>query len=666
MSEQTQRSQTPAAPPPLMGIGPGRPHGPMAAAMATREKARDRRGTIMRLWGYLRRQRGALLATAFMVAGSVVLTVLGPYLLGLAIDRYVSSGDLAGLAQISALMMLVYAANSLLTWLQAFVMAGAAQRTVRDIRTDLFDRLQTLSLRFFDERARGDLMSRLTNDVENVNQVLADGIIQIVSGLLSMLGVGAVMIWLNWRLGIVSIATTAGLTLLINRWVAPRLRTGFRQQQATLGTLNGLIEETITGERVVKAFHREPVVIKDFDAANAELRQAATRAQTLAGFIGPTMNVLNNLSLAIVAGIGGYLAVLGMATVGTIASFITYSRQFGRPLGEIANLYGAIQSAVAGAERVFAIIDEPPEIDAEAGATADAASIRGDVVFDDVSFGYKPDVPVLKHLSLHAEPGATIALVGPTGAGKTTIVNLLTRFYEIDSGTITIDGRDLREFPKDALRRQLGIVLQDSFLFAGTVLENIRYGRLDASDDEVIKAATMANADQFIHRLPDGYQTELSERGSNVSQGQRQLLAIARAMLTDPRILILDEATSNVDTRTEQHIQEAMLRLMTGRTSFVIAHRLSTIRDADQILVVNNGEIVERGTHTELLTAGGFYANHVDPSARTLAPTPSIDAGQHALRNMARLVEDLVGATPIRAQKLLAVRCPVLHARAGP
>jgi ATP-binding cassette subfamily B protein len=320
------------------------------------------------------------------------------------------------------------------------------------------------------------------------------------------------------------------------------------------------------------------------------------------------MNVLNNLSLAIVAGVGGYLAVLGMATVGTIASFITYSRQFGRPLGEIANLYGAIQSAVAGAERVFAVIDETPEIDAEADRR-EAAPIRGEVAFHDVNFSYVPDVPVLKHVSLCAAPGQTIALVGPTGAGKTTIVNLLTRFYEIDSGTITIDGQDLRAFPKEALRRQLGIVLQDTFLFAGSVMDNIRYGRLGASDEEVLAAATLANADQFIHRLPEGYQTQLSERGSNLSQGQRQLLAIARAMLTDPRILILDEATSSVDTRTEQHIQEAMLRLMTGRTSFVIAHRLSTIRGADQILVINQGEIVERGTHAELLAAGGFYAN---------------------------------------------------------
>ncbi|MEO7912070.1 MAG: ABC transporter ATP-binding protein, partial [Roseiflexaceae bacterium] len=349
-----------------------------------------------------------------------------------------------------------------------------------------------------------------------------------------------------------------------------------------------------------------------------------TRAQIFAGFIGPMMNCVNNLGLAIVAGFGGWMAVQGIATIGTIASFITFSRQFGRPLNELATLYGAIQSAIAGAERVFAVIDEQPEVDAPDAQPL--AQIRGAVVFDDVSFSYdegrttnderstapslvvRPSSLVLKDISFTAAPGQIVALVGPTGAGKTTIVNLLTRFYEIDSGQITIDGQDIRLIKKDDLRRQLGIVLQDTFLFAGTVIDNIRYGRLDATDDEVIAAAKLANADQFIHRLPHGYATPLSERGSNLSQGQRQLLAIARALLANPSILILDEATSSVDTRTEQHIQEAMLRLMTGRTSFVIAHRLSTIRDANQILVIDRGEIVERGTHAELLAQHGFYA----------------------------------------------------------
>jgi ATP-binding cassette subfamily B protein len=346
----------------------------------------------------------------------------------------------------------------------------------------------------------------------------------------------------------------------------------------------------------------------EFASANRELQGAASRAQIFAGFVGPLMNFVNNLGLAIVAGVGGWMALQGLATVGTIASFINYSRQFGRPLNEIANLYNTIQSAVAGAERVFEIIDETPEL-VDAADAQPLAQIQGDVVFDDVSFSYETDVPVLKRVDLHAKPGQIVALVGPTGAGKTTIVNLLTRFYDIDSGRICIDGQEIRQIRKDDLRRQLGIVLQDTFLFAGSVMDNIRYGRLDASDEEVIAAARLANADQFIHRLPHGYDTLLSERGNNLSQGQRQLIAIARAILADPSILILDEATSSVDTRTEKQIQEAMLRLMSGRTSFVIAHRLSTIRDADQILVINHGEIIERGTHAELLAQEGFYYN---------------------------------------------------------
>jgi ATP-binding cassette subfamily B protein len=619
---RTQPGQTAAEPPPLLGrMGP-RPIGQV-------EHAKDKRGAILRLWGYLRRQKAALMLTAAMVAVTVVLNVLGPYLLGLAIDGYVISGDLPGLARICALMLGVYALNSLLTWLQSYVMAGAAQRTVRDIRNDLFGRLQALPLRFFDQRAHGDMMSRLTNDVENVNQVLADGVVQVVSGALSMIGVAAVMLWINPLLATVSLLSISLMSLALNRWLAARLRAGFRKQQASLGELNGLIEETISGQRVVKAYHREPVAIAQFDSANRDLRQAATRAQIFAGFIGPMMNCVNNLGLAIVAGVGGWMAVQGLATVGTIASFITFSRQFGRPLNEVAALYGAIQSAVAGAERVFAVIDEPREADAPSAAPL--AQIRGAVVFDDVSFGYGDqrntaiggDIAddgiaralefgrsslVLKHISLRADPGQIVALVGPTGAGKTTIVNLLARFYEIDSGQITIDGQDIRLIKKDDLRRQLGIVLQDTFLFAGAVIDNIRYGRLDATDDEVIAAAKLANADQFIHRLPQGYATPLSERGSNLSQGQRQLLAIARAILANPSILILDEATSSVDTRTEQHIQEAMLRLMAGRTSFVIAHRLSTIRGADQILVIDQGEIAERGTHAELLARQGSYA----------------------------------------------------------
>jgi ATP-binding cassette subfamily B protein len=362
----------------------------------------------------------------------------------------------------------------------------------------------------------------------------------------------------------------------------------------------------VTGARVVKAYNREPSVIGAFRSVNQALREVSTRAEILAGTLPSLTNLVNNTGLTIVAGVGGWMAVRGVATVGEIASFVQYARRFGWPLNGIATLYNSIQSAIAGAERVFALIDEVPEVADKAGALP-LAEIEGDVRFEDVCFAYEPGVPVLKNVSLHAEAGQTVALVGPTGAGKTTIVNLLTRFYDIDAGRILIDGIDIRDARVHDLRRQLGIVLQDTYLFADTVMENIRYGRLDATDDEVVAAAEVANADAFIRHLPHGYATPLSERGSNLSQGQRQLLSIARAILADPGILVLDEATSSIDTRTERTIQEAMLRLMEGRTSFVIAHRLSTIREADKIVVINDGEIVEQGRHHELLARRGFY-----------------------------------------------------------
>ena len=510
------------------------------------------------------------------------------------------------MAQLLLWMTLAYVAASILAYFQAYVMAGAAQQAVRDLRSDLFVHMQALSLRFFDQRAQGELMSRVSNDIDNVNNVLNESVTQLIASVLSMAGIAAVMLWVNPGLAAVTLVVVPLMTLGITRVIGKRTRTGFRQQQANLGTLNGLIEETISGQRVVKAYAQEQTAIDEFDVANQELRRAATRAQIFAGFMGPVMGAVNSISLAMVVGVGSLMALKGMATVGTIAAFINYSRQFGRPLGQIANLYNSIQSAIAGAERVFQIIDEVPEL-IDAPDALPLAEINGEVIFQDVSFGYNPDQPVLKNVCVHAKPGQVIALVGPTGAGKTTIVNLLTRFYGVDRGRILIDGHDIRQVKQDDLRRQLGIVLQETFLFATTMMENIRYGRLDASDDEVIAAAKLANADQFIHRLPQGYRTELSERGSNLSQGQRQLLAIARAVLANPSILILDEATSSVDTRTEKQIQEAMLSLMAGRTSFVIAHRLSTIRKADQILVINYGEVIERGTHEELSARRGFY-----------------------------------------------------------
>jgi ATP-binding cassette subfamily B multidrug efflux pump len=568
------------------------------------EKAKNRRGTLMRLWGYLQRERWVLIGTALLVVITSGLDLLGPYLLGRAIDDYLSQGDLRGLALLCGLMIAAFVATSAGTWLQAYIMAGVAQRVVRDLRHDLFAKVETLPLSFFDRHPHGELMSRLANDVENISNILNTSITQLMTNGLGLVGVGVMMLVLNLPLALIGLAVMP-LMVMLTRFVARLTRQGFREQQQTLGRLNGIIEETVAGERVVKALAREHATVEEFSQVNRRLQQVATRANILVGFLGPLMNMTNNLGVAIVAASGGWLAVNGLVTVGLVATFVNYTGRINRPMSQIGQLFNTFQSALAGAERVFEILDETPEDDA-----ADAKEMVpfvGDVVLDDVSFGYEPGVPVLKHVSLHAEPGQTVALVGPTGAGKTTIINLLSRFYDLDGGTIRIDGQDVCTVKRDDLRQKLGVVLQDNYLFAETVMTNIRYGRQDATDEEVIAAARLANADGFIRHLPHGYQTVLAERGSNLSQGQRQLLAIARAVLCDPAILILDEATSNVDSRTVKRLQGALDRLRKGRTSLVIAHRLSTIRDADQVLFVKDGEIVERGTHQSLLDRKGFY-----------------------------------------------------------
>jgi ATP-binding cassette subfamily B protein len=583
----------------------GRRRGPGMHGGGPSERAENAGETLKRIWGYLKRQRWALVLVIALVLATTVLGVIGPLLLGRAIDLLMAGGSLAELARLVLIMLGLYGLTSLGYWLQATLMAGVAQRTVRELRADLFAKLQTLSLRYFDSHAHGDLMSRLSNDVETISNVLTSNATQLISSALTILGVAVTMLIVNWPLALVTLLILP-LMMALTRLVSRQTRKGFREQQNRLGALNGIIEETVTGQQVVKAYVREEEVIAEFEGVNQELRTAATRAEIYSGVVGPMMNLVNNIALAVVAGAGGWMAVQGWATVGTIAAFIAYARQFVRPLHQVAQLFNVLQSALAGAERVFEVLDEEPEL-INAPDAQSLPHVEGEVVFDDVCFGYEPGVPVLKHVSMYAKPGQAIALVGPTGAGKTTIINLLTRFYEIDSGAIRIDGVDIRDIKKADLRRRLGLVLQDNFLFADTVLENIRYGRPGASDEEVIEAAKLANAHSFVRRLPQGYETELAERGSNLSHGQRQLLAIARTILADPEILILDEATSNVDTRTEQHLQRALLRLMEGRTSFVIAHRLSTIRDADCVLVVKDGEIIERGDHEELLAKRGFY-----------------------------------------------------------
>jgi ATP-binding cassette subfamily B protein len=569
------------------------------------EKPKNAWATLARLWLYLRRQAWGLVIVTMLVAVNSLLGVLGPYLMGQAIDAYIHKGDMPGLWHILSIMVAVYLISSVGTWIQEFLAASVAQHAVRDMRDELFTRLQSLSLRFFDKHAHGELMSRLTNDVDNVSNVLSQGATNFIRSVLSLIFVAIMMFVVNAWLAVVSLITLP-MVALVTRWLSEHTRQGFRDQQESLGNLNGLIEETITGQHVVQAYGREQQAISDFDRANETLRKAATRAQIYGGLGGPLINFVNNLGHTIVVAAGGWMAVQQLATVGTIAAFINYVGQFSFPLNQLAQLYNSIQAALAGAERVFQTMDEAPDLPDLPDAKP-LERIRGEVQFADVCFGYEPGVPVLKQVSLCADPGQTVALVGPTGAGKTTIINLLSRFYDVDAGSISLDGVDIRNVKKDDLRLKLGIVLQDNFLFADTLMANIRYGRLDASDEEVIAAAKLANADLFIHRLPHGYNTMLTERGSNLSQGQRQLVAIARAILADPDILILDEATSSVDTRTERHVQEALLRLMQGRTSFVIAHRLSTIRNADQVLVINGGEVIERGTHDSLLAAGGFY-----------------------------------------------------------
>jgi ATP-binding cassette subfamily B protein len=569
------------------------------------ERAKDVQGTLRRLLSAFGPYRLGLVAVLGLVVIGTVLNLLAPFLMGLAIDRFIAEGDRSGLLRMVLLMLGAYVGAWLAQAGQFALMATVSQQVLRDLRERLFAHLQGLSLSYFDRHPHGELMSRLTNDLDVLNRVLSQQVTQTASGVLTLVGILVMMFAINFWLALGSMIVFPLMIWFVG-WVGRRTRSGFRDYQMRIGQLNGQLEEMFSGQRVIIAFGQEARALADFDEANEKVREVGIRAQTFAMLVPPLMGILSNANIAILAGLGGWMVLQGVATVGTIAAFYNYSRRFAAPLRQLGDLYNQLQSALAGAERVFEIIDEEPELPDVADAE-ELERVDGEVVFDHVDFSYEEGVPVIKDVSLEAWPGRAFALVGPTGAGKTTLVNLLTRFYDVDDGSIRIDGKDIREVKKASLRRQLGIVLQDSFLFSESVMENIRYGRLDATDDEVIAAAELANADQFIRRLPKGYETELTERGENLSQGQRQLLSIARAILADPAILILDEATSSVDTRTEMRIQEALLRLMEGRTSFVIAHRLSTIRDADRILVVRDGRIVERGNHEELLEQEGFY-----------------------------------------------------------
>ncbi len=569
------------------------------------EKAQNPNRALTRLLPYLgafKLQIGVVLVFILLYT---LIGLISPYLMGVAIDRFIGRGDPAGLARIAAWMLAAYIFSNLFNAISSWMMARVSQLVLRNLRRDLFVHLQSKSMHYFDTHPAGGLMSSLTNDIDAINQAVSQNLTSLIASVLSMGGTVIAMFMLNHWLALSSLLVVP-IMFWFTEFVASYTRKGFRELQSCLGSLNSITEEAISGQKVIKAFRRNESILTAFRVQNEAVYKAGVYANSYAMLLMPLTSVLGNFFVIVLAGLGGWLALQGLVSVGMIATFINYGQNFTSPLRQIANLYNSIQAALAGAERVFNIIDTPAEIQ-DAPNAVPLDSIRGDVRFENVHFSYVENQPVIKNLTLEAKAGQTIALVGPTGAGKTTIINLLSRFYDIQGGSISIDGQDIRTVRKADLRRKLGVVLQDTFLFADTVMENIRYGRLDATDEECVHAAELADADHFIRQLPKGYQTNLSERASNLSQGQRQLLAIARAILADPAILILDEATSSVDTRTEARIQQSLLRLMQGRTSFVIAHRLSTIRDADKVVVINNGEIVEQGSHQQLLDQKGFY-----------------------------------------------------------
>lgn len=562
--------------------------------------------TLKRLAGYLARRKGLLVLVVIMVAASSALGLLGPFLVGMAIDHYIMTGDQQGLLFLLILLGAVYICHSLSSFLQSYWMAGIAQKTVYEMRTELFEHLHQLPLAFFDKRQHGELMSRMTNDIENVSSTLNSSVIQIVSSLLTLTGAVAVMLWLSPILTLITLLIVP-LMYMGMKWITKRTRKQFKEQQQHLGELNGYIEETVSSKHIVKIFSQEEQIAAQFANRNEKLKRAGFWAQAYSGFIPKLMNVLNNLSFAMIAAAGGWLALKGTITVGVIVVFAEYSRQFTRPLHDLANQFNTLLSAIAGAERVFEILDTEAEETEETLMEKDIP-IQGNIEFRDVTFSYDQGKETIRSVSFQTGPGQTLALVGPTGSGKTTMIHLLARFYDPDSGAIFIDGRDIADIPRGSLRKAMGFVLQETFLFEGSVRENIRFGRLGAADEEVEEAAKKANAHDFIMKLPEGYETKLRSEGTGISQGQKQLLAIARAILADPAILILDEATSNIDTITEVHIQEALARLMKGRTSIVIAHRLNTIKQANQILVLHKGEIMERGTHQQLMQKSGYYS----------------------------------------------------------
>lgn len=572
-------------------------------------KTKNMQGTLLRVLGYANKEKTLLTWVLFMVIISSVFSLVGPYLLGVAVDDVIAGTNKGRLLLLLFGVILVFLLQSGALFFQNYWMIGIAQEIVYRMRNQLFKKLHLLPISFFQKRQHGELMSRLTNDMENVSRTLNSAIIQVVTSTLTIIGTIAMMLWLSPLLTVLTV-TIVPIMFAGLKWITNRTGKFFKEQQKTLGEMNGFIEETLGGQKIVKMYSQERKVIEQFEAKNDSLKKSNYWAQTYSGFIPKLMNMLNNVSFAIIVGIGGILAIKGSVSIGVIVTFTTYSRQFTRPLNDLANQFNMILSAVAGAERVFQIIDEKEEQDDE-GKARSMGHLRGEIVFEQVGFSYDKGLSTLRDVSFQVEPGETVALVGPTGAGKTTVISLLARFYDSDEGTIWIDGIDSKEITRNSLRKQIGFVLQDSVLFETTVRENIRFGRLEATDEEVHQAAKEANAHDFIMKLPNGYDTILNGEGSGISHGQRQLLSIARALLADPALLILDEATSSIDTITEMKIIEALERLMKGRTTFVIAHRLNTIQNADLIIVLKDGQVIEKGSNKELLKRDGLYADLV-------------------------------------------------------
>ena len=585
----------------------------------TTERAKDFKGTLRQLLSALSQYKLSLIVVMVFAILSTIFNIAGPKILAKATTalatgwiaklRGIGSIDFAYIGKILLTLLAMYLCSAVFSFIQGWLMTGLSQKVCYDFRRQISEKINRLPLAYFEKRTVGEVLSRITNDVDTLGQSLNQSVTQLITSITTMIGVLIMMLTISPTMTLIAILilpVSMALVLLVVRFSQKY----FRAQQKVLGSVNGQVEEVYSGHNVVKAFNREDAVLNDFDEANNRLFESAWKSQFLSGLMQPIMTFVGNLGYVAVAVSGSIFAARGIITIGDIQAFIQYVRNFTQPIQQLAQVSNMLQSMAAASERVFEFLGEPEEEqNADPARRADPACIDGQVTFDHVKFGYTPEKTVIRDFSCDVKPGQKVAIVGPTGAGKTTMVKLLMRFYDVNSGAITLDGHNVKDFDRSALREGFGMVLQDTWLFQGTIMENIRYGRLDATDEEVIAAAKAACADHFIRTLPGGYQMELNEDASNVSQGQKQLLTIARAILADNKILILDEATSSVDTRTEQRIQTAMDNLMRGRTSFVIAHRLSTIKDADLILVMRDGDIVEQGTHDDLLAAGGFYAD---------------------------------------------------------